>query len=440
MSDSNAVATLHGVCERVRRARPVRLLGRVRRTVGNLIEADGPPVPPGTLCRVHAEPEALLCESRGFADGATLLFPFRHLAGITPGALVEASPEPMAVGVGPELVGRVLDGLGNPIDGKGPVACRHLARLQNDAPLALERTRITKALETRIRVIDGLLTCGHGQRVGLFAGSGVGKSVLLGMIARHGRADVNVVALIGERGREVKEFIERDLGPEGMQRSVVVAVTSDQSAMMRLKGAEFATAVAEYFRDQGKNVVLLFDSVTRVAMALREVGLATGEPPTTKGYTPSMYSYLPRLLERAGTNARGSITGFYTVLVEGDDLTDPVADTVRATLDGHIVLSRALAGKNLFPAVDVLNSISRVMPDVISPDHRDRATRLRELLAAYRENEDLINIGAYVKGSAPLVDKAIARKEDMDSFLRQWIEEGNDWPQTLERLKLLTAN
>jgi FliI/YscN family ATPase len=259
------------------------------------------------------------------------------------------------------------------------------------------------------------------------------------MIARHGTADVNVVGLIGERGREVREFIERDLGPEGMKRTVVVAVTSDQPPLLRLKGAELATALAEYYRDQGQNVVLLFDSVTRVAMALREIGLAVGEPPTTRGYTPSMYTYLPRLMERAGTHPRGTITGFYTVLVEGDDLTDPVADTVRATLDGHFVLDRSLAGKNHFPAIDILNSISRLMPDLVTPEHQESATRLRELMSAYREQEDLINIGAYVKGSAALVDKAIERRDDIGAFLRQWIDEGSDFEGTLSTLEALVA-
>jgi flagellum-specific ATP synthase len=259
------------------------------------------------------------------------------------------------------------------------------------------------------------------------------------MIARHGQADVFVVGLIGERGREVKEFIDRDLGPEGMKRSVVVAVTSDQPALLRLKGAELATATAEYFRDQGKHVVLLFDSVSRVAMALREIGLATGEPPTTRGHTASLYSYLPRLLERAGTHPRGSITGFYTVLVEGDDLTDPVVDTVRATLDGHIILSRELAAKNHFPAIDVLNSTSRVMPDVVDAAHIDAAAAMRELLAAYREQEDLIHIGAYVRGSAPLVDRAITRKSEIDAFLRQWIDEGHDFEASAQRLSELVV-
>jgi len=291
-----------------------------------------------------------------------------------------------------------------------------------------------------VRAIDAFLTCGQGQRLGIFAGSGVGKSMMLGMIARHGCADVNVVALIGERGREVKEFIERDLGRDGMRRSVVIAVTSDQPALVRLKGAELATAIAEYFRSRGQHVALLFDSVTRVAMALREIGLAAGEPPTTRGYTPSMYSYLPRLLERSGTDPHGSITGFYTVLVEGDDLTDPVADMVRATLDGHFVLSRRLASQHHYPAIDILESTSRVMPDIVDPDHLERAARGRQLMAAYRHHEDLINIGAYVKGSHPDVDLAIDRRDDFDRFLRQTLEEGTDLQHTCDQLSTLTGS
>jgi len=430
---------IDGIVNRLQELKPTRLLGRVRRTVGSSVEADGPPVPPGRLCYITTDGEPLACESQGFREGATLLFPYGRLDGVHPGALVEASSEPLSIGIGPELIGRVIDGLGRPLDGQPDPVCHHIAKLQNDAPEALKRPRITEALHTRVRVIDSLLTCGQGQRIGLFAGSGVGKSVLLGMIARHGESDVNVVALIGERGREVKEFIERDLGAEGMRRTIVVAVTSDQPPMMRLKGAELATSIAEYFRDRGKNVVLLFDSVTRVAMGLREIGLSAGEPPTTKGYTPSMYSYLPRLLERTGTNPHGSITAFYTVLVEGDDLTDPVADTVRATLDGHIVLSRELAGKNHFPAVDVLNSISRVMPDVVTPEHREAATQLRGLLAAYRENEDIINIGAYVKGNSALVDRAIDRKDEVDELLRQWIAEGEGFESTVTRMQQIVS-
>jgi len=303
----------------------------------------------------------------------------------------------------------------------------------------MSRPRITEPLSTGVRAIDSLLTCGKGQRLGLFAGSGVGKSVLLGMLARHGKADVNVVALVGERGREVKEFVERDLGPEGLSRSIVVAVTSDQPPLLRLKGAELATRLAEYFRDRGADVMLLFDSVTRVAMALREIGLATGEPPTTRGYTPGLYSYLPRLLERAGTHPNGTITAFYTVLVEGDDMNDPVADTVRATLDGHVVLTRELASRNHFPAIDILESISRVMPDLVSDDHRRSATRLRELLAAHREHEDLINIGAYVKGSSRLVDDAVSLRPEAERFLRQDLAEGSVLHDAVASLKKLVG-
>lgn len=424
-------------CERLASSRPVRLHGTVRRTVGQMIESDGPPVPVGAVCTVETDSEDLICEVQGFRDGKALLFPLGRISGIRPGAKVTATGQPLRASVGNAMLGRVIDGLGRPLDGLGPLDTTDIVDLHRDAPPALERTRITEILPTHVRAIDSMLTCGRGQRIGIFSGSGVGKSVLLGMIARHGEADINVVALIGERGREVKEFIERDLGTEAMKRTIVVAVTSDQPPLLRLKGAELATSLAEYFRDQGKHVVLMCDSVTRVAMALREIGLAMGEPPTTKGYTPSMYSYVPRLLERAGTNAHGSITGFYTVLVEGDDLTDPVADTVRATLDGHIVLNRELAGKNHFPAIDVLNSISRVMPDLIDETQRQQAAMLRQLLSAYREHEDLINIGAYVKGSSELVDRAIDRQDEINSFLQQWITEGSDLNQTYSLLKSL---
>lgn len=434
---SSDLGVLEQACERLESARPVQLQGIVRRIVGQMIESDGPPVPIGGVCRIETDSEDLICEVRGFRDGKTLLFPLGRVSGIGPGAKVTATGEALTVGVGPALLGRVIDGLGRPLDGLTPPVTTEVVDLHRDAPPALERTRITDILPTHVRAIDSMLTCGRGQRIGIFSGSGVGKSVLLGMIARHGEGDINIVALIGERGREVKEFVERDLGPEAMERTIVVAVTSDQPPLLRLKGAELATSLAEYYRDQGKHVVLMCDSVTRVAMALREIGLAMGEPPTTKGYTPSMYSYIPRLLERAGTNAHGSITGFYTVLVEGDDLTDPVADTVRATLDGHIVLDRDLAGKNHFPAIDVLNSISRIMPDLVDEDHRLRAAKLRQLLSAYREHEDLINIGAYVKGSSELVDRAIDRQDEINSFLQQWITEGSDFADTNARLKEL---
>ena len=417
----------------------VELSGRVRRQVGSLIEADGPPVAPGTLCRIDDGQGGFWAEVQGFRDGATLLFTLSQPGRVRPGARVTATERALRAPAGARLLGRVIDGLGNPLDDLGPLLADDEVSVEGTPPPPMSRPRITESLSTGVRAIDSLLTCGKGQRLGLFAGSGVGKSVLLGMLARHGKADVNVVALVGERGREVKEFVERDLGPEGLSRSIVVAVTSDQPPLLRLKGAELATRLAEYFRDRGGDVMLLFDSVTRVAMALREIGLATGEPPTARGYTPGLYSYLPRLLERAGTHPNGSITAFYTVLVEGDDMNDPVADTVRATLDGHVVLTRELAARNHYPAIDVLASISRVMPDLVSGEQRSAATRLRELLAAHREHEDLINIGAYVKGSSRLVDDAVALRPDAERFLRQDLSEGSTLHDAVASLRELVG-
>lgn len=431
---------LQALSSRLATCQTVELRGKVRRVVGQLIEADGPPVAPGTLCRIDDGAGGFWAEVQGFRDSVTLLFSLSAGARIKPGAAVVATEQSLRAPAGTALLGRVIDGLGNPLDELGPLLAEDEISLEGAPPAPMKRPRIVDALSTGVRAIDSLLTCGRGQRLGLFAGSGVGKSVLLGMLARHGKADVNVVALVGERGREVREFIERDLGPEGMKRSVVVAVTSDQPPLLRLKGAELATRLAEYFRDRGSDVMLLFDSVTRVAMALREIGLATGEPPTTRGYTPGLYSYLPRLLERAGTHPDGTITAFYTVLVEGDDMNDPVADTVRATLDGHVVLSRDLAAKNHYPAIDVLASISRLMPDLVSEEHRKAAARLRELFSAHREHEDLINIGAYVKGSSRLVDDAIALKPEAERFLKQWQDEGSHLPDTVSQLRKLVGS
>ena len=340
---------------------------------------------------------------------------------------------------GGTFIGRVLDGLGYPLDGQGRLETVGCYPLRANAPNPLARARIQTPLSLGVKALDGLLTCGQGQRLGIFAGSGVGKSTLLGMIARNSSADINVIALIGERGREVKEFIEKDLGSEGLARSVVVAATSDQPALVRIKGAYTATAIAEYFRDQGSNVLLMMDSVTRFALAQREVGLAVGEPPATRGYTPSVFALIPKLLERSGTAARGSITALYTVLVEGDDMNEPVADTVRGTLDGHIVLSRALAHENHYPAIDILASVSRLMIDLASAEHQKAAAILRELLAVYRANEDLINIGAYVAGSNPRVDLAIKMYPKIQRFLRQEIQDCFRLEQTVELLQNLVA-
>jgi len=334
----------------------------------------------------------------------------------------------------------VIDGLGNPIDGKGPIVTKEMRSIYNAPPNPLERQRITRPVRTGIRSIDALLTCGNGQRVGIFAGSGVGKSVMLGMIARNTSAEVNVIALVGERGREVAEFMDHELGQEGLKRSVVVVATSDKAALIRLKAAFLATTIAEYFRDRGMHVMLLMDSVTRLAMAQREIGLAIGEPPTTKGYTPSVFAMLPKLLERAGNARHGSITGMYTVLVEGDDMTDPVADAVRSILDGHIVLSRRLASSGHYPAVDVLESVSRVMPAITTEEHRQAAHRLLDMMATYREAEDLINIGAYVKGSNPRIDEALRNWEKIRAFLRQKASEKAEFDESIVQLMGIMAN
>lgn len=342
-----------------------------------------------------------------------------------------------SIGVGEKLLGRVIDGFGNPIDDKGPIEFSSIRNSHREPPNPLSRKRINTPLQTGVRSIDGLLTVGKGQRVGIFAGSGVGKSVMLGMIARNTNADVSVIVLVGERGREVKEFIEKDLGEEGLKKSVIVVATSDKPSLARIKAAYIGTTIAEYFRDLGKDVVLMMDSVTRFAHAQREVGITIGEPPTTKGYTPSVFAVLPKLLERAGTSTNGSITGFYTVLVDGDDMSDPIADSVRSILDGHFVLSRKLANKGQFPAIDPLQSVSRVMPDIVNVDHRRRAMEFNEILSSYNEAEDLINIGAYVKGSNPQIDHALNKIKGLRTFLKQDISEGAMYKETIARLENL---
>jgi len=420
----------------VENAEPIRLRGKVNQVVGLVVETDGPPVSVGESCRIDSEDGAdpVYTEVVGFKDSRVLMMPLGKMEGIAPGSRVSATDEPFAVRVGDALLGRVLDGLGEPMDGRGPVWTNDRRSVSASPPDPMARKRITEPLGTGIRSIDTLLTCGKGQRVGIFAGSGVGKSVLLGMLARHADADVNVIALVGERGREVRDFLERDLGPEGLARSVVVVATSDQPALVRIKGAQVATAIAEYFRDQGKDVMLMMDSVTRVAMSQREVGLAIGEPPTTRGYTPSTFALLPRLLERAGMGEKGSITGLYTVLVEGDDMDEPVADAVRSILDGHIVLSRRLQSQGHYPAVDVLESVSRVMVDVIPPEHFEQANKVKETLVTYREAEDLINVGAYQRGNNPQIDFAIERMDTVNAFLRQDVDEHSEFGDGVDRL------
>jgi flagellum-specific ATP synthase len=431
---------LERVYEALDEINPLRVYGKVSRVVGIVIEGHGPAASVGTLCDIypHENRDPICAEVVGFQKNRVFLMPVGPINGIAPGSKIIALGVRPAVNVGPNLLGRVIDGMGNPIDDKGPMITEIQYPLYAEPINPLKRSVINEPLDVGIKAVNGMLTCGKGQRLGIFAGSGVGKSVLLGMIARHTKADVIVIGLVGERGREVRDFIEKDLGPEGLSRSVVVAATSDQPPLIRLRGAFTATAVAEYFRDQGKDVLLLMDSVTRFAMAQREVGLATGEPPTTKGYTPSVFALLPQMLERAGTViGKGSITGLYAVLVEGDDMNDPIADAVRAIIDGHIVLSRDIAMQNHYPAVDVLQSISRVMIDIVTKEHLSASRKLIEILDIYRRSEDLIKIGAYVKGSNKATDYAIEMIERVKAFLRQDIGEKVSLEESVKEMKML---
>lgn len=432
---------LSGYAQRLHTARPLVASGKITDVVGLTIEASGPPMQVGDLCYVESSrtAQAIPVEVVGFRKDKLLLMPLGDMKGIGPGCRVRPTHRPPRVSVGPGLVGRVIGSNGTPIDSDIPLSCVEKVPLQAPPPPPLTRARIQRPLSTGIRAIDACLTCGRGQRMGIMSGSGVGKSKLIGMVARNTDADLNVIALIGERGREVREFIESDLGEEGLERSIVVVATSDEPALLRLNGAYIATAIAEWFRAQGLDVMLIMDSVTRVAMAQREVGLAIGEPPTTRGYPPSVYAMLPRLLERAGTADTGSITGFYAVLVEADDMNDPVGDTVRSILDGHIALSRDLAGKGHYPPIDLLGSVSRVMNEVTDENHRAWAYRFRELLAAYRDAEDLINIGAYVPGSNPEVDLAVQLMPDINRFLKQNLSEAAKFAETVNHLGQLTG-
>lgn len=417
-----------------------RVNGRVEQVVGLVIESSGPVASVGEACWITAADgtgEPVLAEVVGFRQHRVLLMPLGEMRGLGPGSEVVRTGQPFKVAVGEALLGRVIDAMGKPLDGKGSLGpTRESYPIHREPPPAMERRRITAPVATGVRAIDSLLTLGEGQRLGIFAGSGVGKSTLLGMIARNTEADINVIALVGERGREVRDFLERDLGEKGLKRSVVIVATSDQPSLIRIQAALVATAVAEYFRDQGKRVMLMMDSITRFAMAQREVGLAIGEPPTTKGYTPSVFALLPKLLERAGTTAhQGSITGLYTILVEADDMNEPIADACRAILDGHVVLSRELASQNHYPAIDVLESVSRVMRDIVGKEQLEAAARIRSVLATYKGAEDLISIGAYVKGSNPKVDDALKRLDSVQAFLRQQREETTPWPDTLQKMK-----
>jgi len=417
--------------------------GSVTKVVGFVAESDGPPCGLGTVCDIYVKSNGrrMRAEVVGFRENRVLLMPFGQTRGISPGSRVVGREQTAVIGVGNGLLGRVVDGLGNPIDGRGPVVGEALYPIYAEPINPVSRKRIHRPLDLGIRAINGVLTVGRGQRMGIFAGSGVGKSVLLGMIARNTDADVNVIALIGERGRELNEFIEKDLGEQGLRKSVVVVATSDSPPLVRMRGIYVATAIAEFFRDMGKHVILMMDSVTRFAMAQREVGLAVGEPPTTKGYTPSVFTLLPQILERAGTcSGPGTITGLYTVLVEGDDMNEPVADAARSILDGHIILSRELAARNHYPAIDVLNSVSRLMGEISGDGHKAAAGRLREVLATYQKAEDLINIGAYVSGSNPRIDSAIEMIDPVNRYLKQGIDEKEGFDTSIQMLGAMFGN
>jgi flagellum-specific ATP synthase len=428
-----------GIQQRLEAISPVMVTGRVVKAVGLTLEGTGLGASVGQRCHIVSNRGQSLIEGEviGFREQRVVVMPFGAVRGIAAGNLIRYDPTSPRLLAGTHMLGRVLDGLGQPLDEKGPLPCSRHYALYAPAPAPMLRNRITQPMDLGIRSMNAFVTCGIGQKVGIFAGSGVGKSVLMGMMCHHTRADVNVIALVGERGREVKEFLERDLGPEGRRRSVVVVATSDQSPLVRVRAAFVATAIAEFFRDQGNQVLLLVDSLTRLAHAQREVGLAAGEPPTTKGYPPSVFTLFPQILERVGPMARGSITGLYTVLVDGDDLNDPIADSIRSILDGHIVLSRRLAMQGHFPAIDILQSVSRVMSDIAPASHLNAVRFLVHMMAEYRNAEDLINLGAYQRGTNSRLDAAILMKEPIDDFLKQAREEGVGMTESCERLESL---
>ncbi len=416
---------------------PIKTVGSVKRAVGLVVESQGPPVSVGEVCEIIGRDNgrSIPAEVIGFRDNFVLSMPLYKTHGVKLGDKVICRGKQAAVPVAAAMLGRIIDGMGNPIDDRGPLGAEDYYPLLPLGTNPLARRNIDEILGTGVRAIDGLCTCGKGQRIGLFGGSGVGKSTLLGMMARYTSADVNVIGLVGERGREVRSFIEKDLGEQGLKRSVVVVSTSDQPPLLRIRAAHVAASLAEYFRDCGKHVLLMMDSITRFAMAQREVGLAAGEPPSSKGYTPSVFAVLPRLVERAGNfMSGGSITGFYTVLVEGDDLNDPIADAVRSLLDGHIVLNRELAWRNHYPCIDILDSVSRLMPDLVPPDYTEHAGKLREIVSTYQKAEDMINIGAYNKGSNPRIDLALRKIDAVNAFLRQRYDESTSFENAISRL------
>jgi flagellum-specific ATP synthase len=427
--------------ELMRDVEPQNVFGKVSKVVGLVVEGRGIKPPLGSICHLTPEEggEQLPAEVVGFRDGAVLFMPYGDMRGIQPGSLIKNTSAPPLFPVGNSLLGRVVDAFGNPLDSHGYIEPESWYPVFASPPSPLQRPRISEPLDVGVRAINGLLTLGKGQRVGIMAGSGVGKSTLMGMMARYTEADVNIIALVGERGREVLEFMEKDLGPEGMARSVIIVATSDQSPLVRMRSAYAATAVAEYFRDQGKNVLFMMDSVTRFAMAGREVGLAVGEPPTTRGYTPSVFAQLPKLLERAGRSDKGTITGIYTVLVDGDDFNEPVADAVRAILDGHVVLTRELADQGHYPAIDVLKSISRLRPDITPPEVLEQGREFVRLLSTYKRVEDMVNIGAYTQGANPEIDRSLAMISHLNNYLQQQVEQHESLAGSFDFLHTIMA-
>lgn len=432
--------SLNNYYEAIDNADTYKRYGKVLRVIGVMIESQGPATNIGDVCYIHASTsnnQPILAEVVGFNNERIMLMPYAEVTEIGPGCLVEATGKTLTIRIGRELIGKVVDSLGNPLDGSElPKGLASYSTSQSP-PNPMTRSPINKPIQVGVRAIDSLLTVGEGQRIGIFSGSGVGKSTLLGMIARNSSADINVVALIGERGREVREFIEQDLGEEGLKKTIVVAATSDQPALMRIKGADTATAISEYFRDLGYSVNLLMDSVTRIAMAQREIGLAIGEPPTTKGYTPSVFAKLPKLLERTGTSERGTITAYYTVLVDGDDMNEPIADTVRGILDGHFILDRKIAEQGQFPAINILKSVSRVMNQIVTTEHKDAAQKVRQWMATYEENSELIQIGAYKQGTDQKIDQSILFYPKIRAFLKQEIMEYETLETSISKLRSL---
>ncbi len=424
----------------IKDAEIIEVRGQVSQVIGMVVESHGPGIAVGSICAISTfrGQGSVLAEVVGFREGRVLLMPLGEMRGVEPGSVIRQVGGQARVPVSESMLGRVIDGLGNPVDGKGPLVKQVDYPLYADPLNPMERERITEPVDVGVQAINGLLTLGKGQRIGIMAGSGVGKSTLLGMIAKHTAADISVIALIGERGRELKDFIERDLGPEGLARSVVVVATSDQPPLVRMRGAYMATAIAEYFRDLDHDVIMMMDSVTRFAMSSREVGLAIGEPPTSRGYTPSVFSQLPKLLERAGTcEGKGSITGIYTVLVEGDDMNEPIADAVRSIVDGHIVLDRDLASRGHYPAIQIMGSISRCMTDVMDGEHIARVRRFLEIMSVYKKSEDLINIGAYAQGSNPQIDNAISMIDGLNAYLCQQVEDKISVEESIQALAAL---